>query len=237
MGPSNAIQSKQSSEDSVIYNTPTWQVSCEGIPRVNLCFFLYVRKLKRCGFIFNPNLCKIMWPCPWAVVFQPGNGTFTAGIFCSWPLEKNSTGECPILCIHYDDVIMCAIASQITSLTIFYSTVYPGADQSKHQSSASLAFVWGIHRGPVNSPHRWPVTRKMFPFDDVIIEAQFAVGTMRKHQSFTLLAWWVTSQRTSNAESVPCYVILVLWITHRTSSKWNKPICQFALCGILPCVS
>ena len=39
----------------------------------------------------------------------------------------------------------------------------------KHQSSASLAFVPGIHRGPVNSPHKWPVTRKIFPFDDVIL--------------------------------------------------------------------
>ena len=64
---------------------------------------------------------------------------------------------------------MGTIASQITSLTSVYSTVYSGADQSKHQSSASLAFVWGIHRGPVNSPHKWPVTRKMFPFDDVIM--------------------------------------------------------------------
>ena len=70
---------------------------------------------------------------------------------------------------HYDDVIMGAIASQLTSLTIVYSTVYSDADQSKHQSSASLAFVWGIHRGPVNSPHKWPVTRKIFPFDDVIM--------------------------------------------------------------------
>ena len=61
------------------------------------------------------------------------------------------------------------MSSQITSLTIVYSTVYSGVDQSKHQSSASLAFVWGIHRGPVNSPHKWPVTRKMFPFDDVIM--------------------------------------------------------------------
>ena len=61
------------------------------------------------------------------------------------------------------------IASQITSLTSVYSTVYSGVDQSKHQSSASLTFVWGIHRGPVNSPHKWPVTRKMFPFDDVIM--------------------------------------------------------------------
>ena len=71
--------------------------------------------------------------------------------------------------VHYGDVIMGTIASQITGLTIVYSTVDSGADQRKHQSSASLAFVWGIHRGPVNSPHKWPVTRKLFPFDDVIM--------------------------------------------------------------------
>ena len=47
-------------------------------------------------------------------------------------------------------------------------------DQRKHQSSASLAFVRGIHRGPVNSPHKWPVTRKMFPFDDVIMSLENA---------------------------------------------------------------
>ena len=47
---------------------------------------------------------------------------------------------------HYNDVIMTTIASQITSLTVVYSTVYSDADQRKHQSSASLAFVWGIHR-------------------------------------------------------------------------------------------
>ena len=63
------------------------------------------------------------------------------------------------LCCHYDDVIMGTIASQITSLPSVYSTVYSGTDQSKHQSSASLAFVWGIHRGPVNSPHKWPIVR------------------------------------------------------------------------------
>ena len=64
---------------------------------------------------------------------------------------------------------MGTIASQITSLTVVYSTVYSDTDQRKHQSSASLAFVWGIHRRPVNSPHKWPVTRKMSPFDDVIM--------------------------------------------------------------------
>ena len=66
---------------------------------------------------------------------------------------------------------MGSMASQITSLTIVYSAVYLGADQRKHQSSASLAFVWGFHRGPVNSPHKWPVTRKMFPFDVVIMHS------------------------------------------------------------------
>ena len=50
--------------------------------------------------------------------------------------------------------------------------VHPGADQRKHQGSASLAFVRGIHRRPVNSPHKWPVTRKMFPFDDVVMNRQ-----------------------------------------------------------------
>ena len=74
---------------------------------------------------------------------------------------------------HYSDVIMGAIASQITSLTRVYSIVYSDTDQRKHQSSASLAFVWGIHRWPVNSPHKWPVTRKMFPFDDVIVSFSF----------------------------------------------------------------
>ena len=54
---------------------------------------------------------------------------------------------------------MTMLASQITSLTVVYSIVYSGVNQRKH-----LAFV-----GPVNFPHKWPVTRKMFPFDDVIM--------------------------------------------------------------------
>ena len=71
--------------------------------------------------------------------------------------------------IYCSDVIMGTMASQITSLTIVYSTINSGADQRKYQSSASLAFVRGIHRWPVNSPHKWPVMRRMSPFDDVIM--------------------------------------------------------------------
>ena len=69
-----------------------------------------------------------------------------------------------VLALHYGAVIMGAIASQVTSLAIVYSAFYSGADQRKYQSSVSLVFVRGIHRGPVNYPHKWPLTRKMLPF-------------------------------------------------------------------------
>ena len=64
---------------------------------------------------------------------------------------------------------MGAMASQTTSLAIVFSAVYSGADQRKHQSSASPAFVRGIHRGPVNSPRNGAVMREMLQFDDVIM--------------------------------------------------------------------
>ena len=65
---------------------------------------------------------------------------------------------------------MSTIASQITSLTIVYSIAYLSADHRKHQNSALLAFVRGFHRRPVNSPHKGSLSRKMFPFDDVIMQ-------------------------------------------------------------------
>ena len=80
-----------------------------------------------------------------------------------------SIGTGAIIPHHYTDVIMIVMASQITRLTIVYSYVYLGADQRTHQSSASLTLVLGIHRWPVNSPHKGPVTRKMFPLDDAIM--------------------------------------------------------------------
>ena len=89
--------------------------------------------------------------------------------------SQNTTHHTP----HYNDVIMGAIASHITSLTIVSSIVHSGADQRQHQSSASLAFVRGINRGPV--------TRKMFPFGDVII-SQFE---WIKNMSFKINKPWV----------------------------------------------
>ena len=70
---------------------------------------------------------------------------------------------------HYCEAIMSAMASQITSVSVVCSTVYSGADQRKHQSSASVAFVRGIHRWPMDSIRIGSVTWKMFPFDDTIM--------------------------------------------------------------------
>ena len=85
---------------------------------------------------------------------------------------------------------MSAMAFRITSLLIVYSAVYSGADQGKHQSSTSLAFVRGIHRWPVNSLHKRPVTRKMFPFDDVIMCHMVLLG--RRHLSEWPMRYWQT---------------------------------------------
>ena len=98
---------------------------------------------------------------------------------------------------------MSTMASQITSLTIVYSAVYSGTDQRKHQSSPSLAFVRGIHRWPGNSPLKWSVTRKMLPFDDVIMSllnvslpAMWVINACRKiveqWNGFQELTWLCT---------------------------------------------
>ena len=71
---------------------------------------------------------------------------------------------------HYSEVIMSMMVSQINGISIVYSTVCSGADQRKHQSYKSLDFVRGIHQWLVNSPHKGPVTWKMFPFDEDIME-------------------------------------------------------------------
>ena len=66
------------------------------------------------------------------------------------------------------------MTSQITGISIVCSTVCSGGDQRKQQSSTSLDFVTGIHRWPVDSPHE--ITRKMFPFDDVIMQGEQLSG-------------------------------------------------------------
>ena len=119
---------------------------------------------------------------------------------------------------HYNDVIMGTMASQITSLTIVFATVYSDADQRKHQSFASLAFVRGIHRGPVNSPHKWPVTRKMFPFDDVIMNHTY-ISVIKQFRNFVLstavsFLKSIGQLRNRLRENKIWWVLIVRWI-HR----------------------
>ena len=71
--------------------------------------------------------------------------------------------------VHYSDVVMSAMASQITGGLIVCSTVCSGADQRKHQSSASLAFVRGIHRSSVDSPHKGQVTSFIVTIESFIV--------------------------------------------------------------------
>ena len=111
----------------------------------------------------------------WVITFNVTNACYYS--YTVWPPPRiGGANDFPLFRDfrhqkwHYNDVIMGVVSSQITSLTIVYSTVtYTGADQKKHQSSASPAFMRGIHRRPVTSPHKWPITRKHFPFDDVIM--------------------------------------------------------------------
>ena len=106
-------------------------------------------------------------------------GALVFSLICAWMngwVNTREAGEERCHRTHYDvrvmhssDIIKSAMASQITGVLIVYLIVCSGADQRKHQSFASLAFVRRIHRWPVNSPHKGPVTRKMFLFDDVIM--------------------------------------------------------------------
>ena len=134
---------------------------------------------------------------------------------------------------HYSDVIMGEIASQITSLTIIYSAVYSDAEQRKHQSSAPLAFVRGIPRWPVNSPHKWPVIRKMFPFDDVIMRVE--IGVFRENSGRTLAMMSrslcqqdIKTRAIRNAEQTgPCFVRGTISICDISPYRheWEYDIC------------
>ena len=108
------------------------------------------------------------------------------------------------------------MAPQVTSITIVHSTVYWGSDQRKHQSSASQAFVRRIHRWPVNSPHKGPVTRKMFPFDDVIIQMwcwkQLIIGIGQKADwlrelGLSMLHWHLIAINCRNTCATQCLLL------------------------------
>ena len=104
---------------------------------------------------------------------------------------------------------MSTMASPIISLTIVYSIFFSGADQRKHQRSAPLSFVMGINRWPVNSPHTGPVTRKMFPSDDVIMKLK---GPKRNIEVNTAFFWLKPSSRLKDRYYIYCRIHILLTI-------------------------
>ena len=123
---------------------------------------------------------------------------------------------------HYNDVKMSAMVSQITSLTIVFSTVCSFADQRNYQSSAPLAFGREIHRWPVNSPHKGPTTRKIFPFDDVIMITQRLLQALKWKQSGHWLTHLCQKHVTFLARQV-CYICqtFISQKHEKTLSKWK----------------
>ena len=137
-----------------------------------------------------------------------------------WSLWHSRIQPWHVTCTtHYHDVIMGAIASQITSLASVDSAVKLGIYQRKHQSSASLAFVRGIHRRPVNSPQKGPVPREMFPFDDVIMVTKGA-----DIRSSMLLTKW-TSLTTRYRHSMQIYVRCKYYVNYGNYIEWWCVIC------------
>ena len=127
----------------------------------HLTMFRYVSR-----YVLYRDLCIEIWIVSWGtcIVTPLTRGCPYDNLRCS-------------LWWHYNDVIMDTMASQITSLPIINSTVYSRLRSKEHQSSASLAFVWGIHHWLVNSPHKGPVTWQMFPL-------------MTSSWKYSLTWWW-----------------------------------------------
>ena len=111
--------------------------------------------------------------------------------YLEYPWNKPGITFAMTATICYSDVITGTMVPQITSLTIVYSNAYSGTDQRRLKSSASLAFVRGIHRWPVNSPHKGPVTWKMFPFDDVLMMAWVPCGAQSWVASMLIRLTWL----------------------------------------------
>ena len=142
-------------------------------------------------------------------------------------LQRNSNHNTTFgwVSAHYNDIIMSVIASQITSLSIVYSTVYSDADQRKHQSSASLAFVWGIHWWPVNSPHKGPVLRKMFPFDDVIMKID--VTPLLAH-CLSCINSWICFEESAYV-NVVCKVSAIFQASLESCLAYSPRLCYVSL--------
>ena len=141
-----------------------------------------------------------------------GTNRYSQTSFMTWLIILNIIHRVSLISVwyrsHYGDIIMRPMPSHITSLIIVYSTVYLGADQREHQSSTSLAFVRGIHLGLVNSPHKWPVTRKRF--------------------HLMTLSWDFNSQKTLHSSpSRASYGVSFISILEKNDSVIKRLYCRF----------
>ena len=132
-----------------------------------------------------------------------------------------------VFVMHYTDIIMSAMASKKTGVSIVCSTVYSGADERKHQSSSSLAFLKRIHQWLVHSPHKGTVTQKMFPFDDVIMTLQDLIHLWKWRGS------WINNNLQQNPKSHPDMMVSV-------KAAWISPSVMVPLIevpnAVMPCL-
>ena len=118
---------------------------------------------------------------------------------------------------------MSTMVSQITSVSVVCSTVCSGADQRKHQRSASLTSVRGIHRSPMGSPHKGPVTQKMFLFDDVTMKKGkiFKLQCVRKYVLKLRTCSYASDSRRRKRLCFPKISInLILWRPAKSEISW-----------------
>ena len=133
---------------------------------------------------------------------------------------------------------MSTIASKITGVSMAHSTVCSYGYQRKRQSAASLAFVRGIHLWPMNSLHKRQVSRKMFPFNDIIMSPctvrcsetytrdEVIVMCDKDHTRFYMDASMKFNLRTRQSRSVFCHRRFMPHVFVRTYSSrkielWN----------------
>ena len=151
-----------------------WQVSCHYSDAIRM--LRHLKSLETVGWAYQLGKQKQRWHTyPLLIslkIILQNQINFAQGCAAICPHRIPWLSMAIFWFSHYNDIIMSMMVSQIISLTIVYSTVYSGADQTKHQSSVSQAFVRGFHRWPLDSTHKGPAMQKMFPFDDIITPDQ-----------------------------------------------------------------
>ena len=132
-------------------------ISVEKMPRI----YAQMGKFSMVRGLFGDNKYYIQWHMlrrvsKWITIF---------------PSLLFKYAGCNGLTKHYSDVIMGAMASQITSLTTVYSTTYSGEDQRKHQMTGEF-------------PARMASNAEIFPFDDVIRRQTYSTKSRRVSINF-----------------------------------------------------